>query len=147
MFSKPTTAGILLEATDRALYEKRAKKLRENQADLANQEEAHFNDLSDAKNEDADCVMDHILFKFPEEIEPYGDTGTDGKVELDDCVFYTVALENETANGRKVNMTSTHYLVTITVGIAGSKTRVGKPATVHPVDAIANKLKGMNLSP
>jgi hypothetical protein len=115
MFMQPNMAGILLFKDDKDKYEKQAAKLVQGYDKVKKHEKALFTQVSTDMKADSDLAYDHILFMYPEAVEPWTPATSDGTIQLDDTVFYTVKKELLQANKRMLDMTGTFYLLTIIV--------------------------------
>jgi hypothetical protein len=147
MFTQPNTAGILLRRDDKDKYEKRAAKLVQGYDKVEKHEKALFTQVSTDMKADSDLAYDHILFTYPEAVEPWTPATSDGTIQLDDTVFYTVKKELPQANKSMLDMTGTFYILTIIVGIQGTKRPLLETSAPSPTNAIMEKIKGMTLSP
>jgi hypothetical protein len=152
MLSKPNGAALLLK--EREGYVKRAKKLREVRKTYdpaqERQEKAHLNDCRDKASADEDLLYDHVLFVFPKKIIPFdhydSDENTRRSISLSDVTFFTKKKSLPQNNGRNFDLTTTYYVLTLNVGIKGTKKRLLEPTNMN-VDDFANEIAGMALSP
>lgn len=153
MLTLPNTAAILVGVEkDRTKYSSRAAKLRGArgtfQEDQTNQEIAALNGIKDAAAVDPDLFCDHVLYKFPKKITTI-EVGAlpGGVVPHTDIIYYTEKKLIEQKDKTQLDMTSTLYVLTVHVGIKGTKRPLEAVDTTTAIDFLTAEVSGMTLSP
>jgi hypothetical protein len=106
--------------------------------------------LADKASLKKDLLMDHVLYTFPKKIIPfdqYDDDNTRSNIALSDTTFFTKSKQLKMSNGSDLDMTSTYYVLTLNVGIKGTKKRLLETTTAFNDSLAADEIAGMALSP